>query len=123
MDLMVLPSWREGFPNAVLEAAACGVPVIASCCTGSRDAVVPGVTGFLVPAGDPGAISHAVLGLFQAPDRCKRISSAARSWVMEKYDEQKVLGMTVDLYLRIIAPAPAQTLEGQEPVTGLTPAL
>ena len=50
MDLMVLPSWREGFPNAVLEAAATGIPVIATQCTGSSDAVIPEVTGLLVPA-------------------------------------------------------------------------
>ena len=44
MDLMVLPSWREGFPNAVLEAAATGLPVITTECTGSRDSVVPEVS-------------------------------------------------------------------------------
>ncbi len=46
---MVLPTWREGLPNAVLEAASSGVPVITTLATGSRDAVVPEVTGLLVP--------------------------------------------------------------------------
>ena len=41
MDVMVLPTWREGFPNVVLEAAATGIPVITTECTGSRDSVVP----------------------------------------------------------------------------------
>src|ERR1017187_372990 len=46
MDLMVLPTWREGFPNVVLEAAATGIPVVTTLSTGSRDSVVPEVTGF-----------------------------------------------------------------------------
>ena len=46
MDLMVLPSLREGFPNVVLEAAASGIPVITTDVTGARDSIVPGKTGF-----------------------------------------------------------------------------
>lgn len=53
MDLLALPLWREGFPNVVLEASASGVPVVATNCTGSRDAVVPGVTGLLIPPERP----------------------------------------------------------------------
>jgi glycosyltransferase involved in cell wall biosynthesis len=49
MDVMVLPTWREGFPNVVLEAAATGIPVITTVSTGSRDSVVPEVTGLLIP--------------------------------------------------------------------------
>ena len=45
MDMMVLPTWREGFPNVVLEAAATGIPVITTLSTGSRDAVVAGGDG------------------------------------------------------------------------------
>lgn len=66
MDLLVLPSWREGFPNAVLEAAASGVPVVAAACTGSRDTVVPEVTGLLVP---PTRISGSNFRSCVAPDR------------------------------------------------------
>jgi len=50
MDLMVLPTWREGFPNVVLEAAASGIPVITTIATGSRRLVVPEVTGPADPA-------------------------------------------------------------------------
>ena len=69
MDLMVLPTWREGFPNAVLEAAATGIPVITTIATGSRDSVVPEVTGLLIPPGYPEAISEAVLKLLRDPER------------------------------------------------------
>ena len=98
MDLMVLPSWREGFPNAILEAAATGVPVVATICTGSRDAVIPEVTGLLVPPGYPDAICEAVMSLLRDPDRRRRMSAAARRWVIENYDDRRVLGMAVAFY-------------------------
>ena len=60
MDVMVLPTWREGFPNVALEAAASGVPVITTTVTGACDAVVPEITGLLIPPGDAGAIAGAV---------------------------------------------------------------
>jgi glycosyltransferase involved in cell wall biosynthesis len=114
MDLMVLPSWREGFPNVVLEAAATGVPVIATYCTGSRDAVVPEVTGLLVPPGYPDAICEAVLGLLRDPDRCRRMSTAARKWVIENYEDRRVLGMAVAFYLNLIRPLDASGTETEE---------
>jgi glycosyltransferase involved in cell wall biosynthesis len=84
MDVMVLPTWREGFPNAVLEAAASGIPVITTLATGSRDAVVPEVTGLLIPPGYPEAISESVLQLLRDPERCRRMGKAARAWVLDK---------------------------------------
>lgn len=54
MDVMVLPSLREGFPNVVLEAAASGIPVVTTDVTGARDSVVPGETGLLIPPESPG---------------------------------------------------------------------
>jgi glycosyltransferase involved in cell wall biosynthesis len=66
MDVLVLPTWREGFPNVVLEAAASGIPVVTSECTGARDSVVPEVTGLVIPPGYPDAICEAVLGILSA---------------------------------------------------------
>jgi glycosyltransferase involved in cell wall biosynthesis len=114
MNLMVLPSWREGFPNAVLEAAATGVPVIATHCTGSCDAVIPEVTGLLIPTGSPDAICDAVLSLLGDSDRCKRMSTAARTWVAENYDDRRVLGLAVALYMSLIAPIEAQDARSDE---------
>jgi glycosyltransferase involved in cell wall biosynthesis len=127
MDLMVLPSWREGFPNAVLEAAATGVPVIATHCTGSCDAVIADVTGMLVPAGSPNAICETVLNLLRNPDRCRRMALAARAWVAENYDDRVVLGLVVDFYLNLIRPTAIQNPQAKEErsevVTGLPASL
>ncbi len=98
MDLMVLPTWREGFPNVVLEAAATGVPVITTECTGSRDSVVPEVTGLLIPPGYPEAIREAVVKLLRDPEHRLRMGMAARRWVIEHYVNGRVLGLTVAFY-------------------------
>ncbi len=104
MDLMVLPTWREGFPNSVLEAAASGVPVITTHSTGSRDSVVPEVTGLLIPPGYPEAIIEAVLTLLRDPERRKRMGGAARAWVMRHYADERVLELTVEFYRSLLAP-------------------
>jgi glycosyltransferase involved in cell wall biosynthesis len=120
MDVLVLPTWREGFPNVVLEAAASGIPVVTTLCTGSRDAVVPEVTGLLIPPGYPVAIREAVLQLLGNPKRRCRMGVAARAWVMENYVNGRVQGLTVRCYMSLLernqpvetrrAPVPADSV-------------
>lgn len=98
MDVMVLPTWREGFPNAVLEAAASGVPVITTLCTGSRDSVLPEVTGLLIPPGNPFAIRDAVLKLLGDPNRRQEMGQAARRWICANYSDVRVLRLAVSFY-------------------------
>ena len=102
MDVMVLPTWREGFPNVVLEAAATGIPVVTTLSTGSRDAVVPEVTGLLIPPGYPVAISETVLQLLRNPERRRRMGEAARAWVLDHYVNGRVLGRTVRYYQSLL---------------------
>jgi glycosyltransferase involved in cell wall biosynthesis len=105
MDVMVLPTWREGLPNSVLEAQSCGVPVITTYSTGSRDSVVPEVTGLLVPAGYPTAIIETVLKLARDPGRRSRMGRAARAWVQKHFAKKRVLDLTVDYYKTLLAQA------------------
>lgn len=105
MDVMVLPTWREGFPNVVLEAAATGIPVVTTVSTGSRDAVLPEVTGLLIPAGYPEAIAEAVLRLLRNPDDRFRMGRAARAWVLERFVNGRVLGLTVGFYRNLLGAA------------------
>lgn len=102
MDVLVLPTWREGFPNVALEAAASGVPVVTTCCTGARDAVLPEVTGLLIPPGYPEAIAEAVSRLLSDPGLRLRLGRAARAWVQEQFLNSTVLGRTAQLYRRLI---------------------
>jgi glycosyltransferase involved in cell wall biosynthesis len=120
MDIMVLPTWREGFPNAVLEAAASGIPVVTTIATGSRDSVVPEVTGLLIPPGYPEAISEAVLKLLRDPARRQRMGEAARAWVVEHYANDRVLGLATAFYKSLLAEGTQRNLA--EPSTALAAA-
>jgi glycosyltransferase involved in cell wall biosynthesis len=113
MDVLVLPSWREGFPNVVLEAAASGVPVVATSCTGSCDAVIPGITGLLVDPGDPGAICEAILSLLRDEERRRAMADAGRAWVAANYESRQVLGRMVAFYTNLVRAAAGLT--GTEP--------
>ena len=105
MDMMVLPTRREGFPNAVLEASASGIPVITTLATGSRDAVVSEVTGLLVQPGYPEAILKAMRELLRDPERRRTMGVAARRWVVEHFAEKAVLEHTVSLYSSMVRDA------------------
>jgi glycosyltransferase involved in cell wall biosynthesis len=118
MDLMVLPTWREGFPNVVLEAAATGIPVITTLSTGSRDSVVPEVTGLLIPPGYPEAISEAVLKLLRNPERRRRMGEAARTWILEHFVDERVLGLAAVFYKSLLLAEENQAVS----VTALIPA-
>ena len=102
MDLLVLPTRREGFPNAVLEAAASGIPAISTLATGARDAVLPGVTGLLIPPGDPKSLTEAIHQLLRNPARRTQMGMAARRWVVEKFPQARVHALTVALYKSLL---------------------
>jgi glycosyltransferase involved in cell wall biosynthesis len=102
MDVLVLPTWREGFPNVILEASASCIPVVATIATGSKDAVVPEVTGLLVPPGYPEAIAEAVLRLIRDPGLRGRMGQAGRAWVAERFVNRHVLRLTMSFYRRLL---------------------
>ena len=101
MDLLVLPSWREGFPNAVLEAAASGLPVVTTQATGACDSVVHGETGLLIPPGYPTALCRAVLSLLEHPERRRQMGMAARARAIAQFSTDTVLNRTVEFYLQL----------------------
>jgi glycosyltransferase involved in cell wall biosynthesis len=90
----------------LLEAAACGRPLIATDLPGCREVVIPDLTGLLVPPDDPAALAAAIEKLAAAPELCERLGANARKLVADKFSADAVGRATVDLYRRLIAPMP-----------------
>lgn len=106
MDLLVFPSLREGFPNAVLEAAACAVPAVAYAATGTVDAVADGETGLLVPRGDWRALGAAVCRYIADSELRQRHGLAARQRVLDRFSQETVWRRWRDFYRELTAVEP-----------------
>jgi glycosyltransferase involved in cell wall biosynthesis len=98
LDLIVLPSDCEAFPVSLLEAMACGRPVVASDVPGTRELVQRGVTGLLFPAGEVKALVYAITKLARDRDRMAAMGCAGRARV-EKHFE---LARQLDKLLRLL---------------------
>ena len=103
MDLLVLASHREGFPRTPMEAAAMGIPVIATNIRGCRQAVDDGVTGMLVAPRDASALAAAVRVLADAPERRRELGAAAREKARRDFDDQRCVAITLETYRRLLA--------------------
>lgn len=99
----VLPSLSEGLSNAILEAMAAGVPVVATAVGGSSEAVEHGVTGFLVPPRDPAALAGAISGLLEDRERAARLGQAGRQRVAERFSNDRMVRDTEAFYLSLLA--------------------
>jgi glycosyltransferase involved in cell wall biosynthesis len=91
-DCLVLPSYREGVPRTLLEAAAMGKPLIATDAPGCRDVVVDGETGWLCPVKDAAALAGCMVQLLAMPvvER-QAMGMAGRRFIVDNFDEQKAV--------------------------------
>jgi glycosyltransferase involved in cell wall biosynthesis len=113
MDVFVLSSVSEGSPNAVMEAMAAGVPVVASDVGGLREIVADGVSGLLVPAGDSVSLAKAVLGLLTDPARASAMGAAGQSRAREKYDVGRVVANVEAVLSKLLIEARARRRQGR----------
>jgi glycosyltransferase involved in cell wall biosynthesis len=101
MDLMALPTYREGFPNVALEAAAAEKPMVATRATGVVDAVVDGVTGLLSPVGDPRMLSVNIVKLLTQKELAKSMGLAARRRVEVEFSMERFSAGLESFYLNL----------------------
>ena len=102
MDIFVLPTYREGFPVTLMEAAAMGRAVIATNITGCRDVVEDGKTGLLVAPGDPRALANALVTLIRSPELRQKMGEMARKKALRDFDEKDFYSKQKKIYQRLL---------------------
>jgi len=103
MDVHVLASHREGFPRSPMEAAAMGLPVVATNVRGCRQVVDDGATGRLVAAHDPRALAAAIAELADTPGLRHRFGAAARAKAVREFDDRRCVAITLETYRRLLS--------------------
>jgi len=102
-DMFVFPSvYREGVPRVLLEAAAMGLPLVAADVPGSRDVVIDGRNGFLVPPGDVAATAVAILRLAAEPELRSRFGQSSRERAVSRFDFEVVAARTLSVYRELL---------------------
>lgn len=105
VDLVVLPSYREGLSKSLIEAAACGLPLVTTDVPGCREVVTDGVDGLLVPVRDAAALADAIARLQDDPALATRLGVAARARALAEFDERIVIARTLAVYGELLPPA------------------
>lgn len=97
-DVVVLPSYREGTPRTLLEAAAMGKPIVATDVPGCREVVKDGYNGLLVPREDPEALAEAVQRIISDKELAQKMGQNGRSLVAKEFSVESVVEETMGLY-------------------------
>lgn len=114
MDVLCLPTYREGFPNVVLEASASALPVVTTTATGAVDSVLDGITGLLVPPQDAASLADALSVLIKDEALRSELGSQGAAWVREQFSREKIQDDLVDLVLSKL-PRGATSPKGSAP--------
>lgn len=102
VDLAVLPSYREGTPRSLLEAAACGLPIVTTDVPGCREIVQQSVNGLLVPVKNAQALAEAIRYLVENPQERTKMGKAGREKVLAEFDQRIVLEKTFEVYREVL---------------------
>jgi glycosyltransferase involved in cell wall biosynthesis len=98
-----LPSYREGLPKVLLEAASCGRPIIATDVPGCRETVHNGENGILVPLKNSIALASAIKELINNPEKRKSMGMNGRRLVESEFSEEIVVNLTKKAYQELLA--------------------
>ncbi len=106
-DALVFPSYREGFPNVVIEAGAMGLPSIVTDINGSREIIIEGENGTIVPPKDAEALYKAMKHFVENPEEVKRMAANARPLIASRYEQSYVHQCLKDYYKEVASPTPS----------------
>lgn len=101
-DALVFPSYREGFPNVVIEAGAMELPSIVTDINGSREIIIEGKNGTIIPPRDTDALYNAMKQFVENPDRVKEMAANARPLIASRYEQSYVRQCLKDYYKEIL---------------------
>lgn len=101
--VVCLPSYREGLPKVLLEAMACGRPVVTTDAPGCRDCVQDGDNGFLVPVKDTGALAAAIARLLGEPALRLKMGARGRERAVTEFNQARVIEATLAVYSELLA--------------------
>ena len=101
-DVLVFPSYREGFPNVVIEAGAMGLPSIVTDINGSREIVTDGENGVIIPSQDEERLYEAMKWMVEHPQERRRMAEKARPMVAERFEQGFVRTCLKDFYREIL---------------------
>ncbi|MDR6492264.1 glycosyltransferase family 4 protein [Paraburkholderia sp. 22099] len=105
-DVAVLPSYREGLPKSMIEAAACALPLIITDAPGCREVVgIDGEEGLVVPVRDGRALADAIRRLDDDRALARKLGEAARQKALREFDEQIIIERTLAVYREVLEPA------------------
>ena len=106
MDISALPSHREGFPRAPMEASAMGLPCVVTDVRGCRQTVDDGVTGFVVPVRSPELLAEAIYKLVESEPLRRSLGAGARKKAVAEFDERTVITRILAAYDRLLEGLP-----------------
>jgi glycosyltransferase involved in cell wall biosynthesis len=101
-SIVTLPSYGEGLPTVLIEAASSGRPIVATDVPGCREVVQDGVNGLLVPPRDPQALAQALETLARDPNLRKKMGENGRQMVLERFSNQHINQETIAVYRMVV---------------------
>ena len=109
-DIFVLSSTTEGLGTSLLDAMACGKPIVATAAGGIPEVVEDGVTGLVVPPRDHEALARAIVTLLKDPNKRRQFGSAGLARVRERFSAERMVQETVRVYQRVAKRAHEEVL-------------
>lgn len=103
-DIACLPSYREGLPKSLLEAAACGLPIVTTNVPGCRETIRDGETGLLVPPHDPAALAQSLMTLIDSPDLRREMGHAGRRLAETRFGQRAIGDQIIAVYEELCRP-------------------